>query len=143
MVVLLCLQDETPQRPKSLSRPWSPDEELALSKELQRDRVNNVYGSSLPSSRSDPYWVKLMNRFPFMDKYEKEYRIERLCEKVRRMRLRYESLDTRIKAGETSVYKNTHEGVLWRIWHTIWGPLKVSHETVFERACVLSLISLS
>lgn len=78
-----------------------------------------------------------MGRFSFMDKYEKEQRIERLCEKVRRMRLRYENLQNRIKAGETSVYKNPHEAVLWRIWHTIWGPNKVSRLSVFEIMLIL------
>lgn len=67
-----------------------------------------------------------MNKLSFMDKYDsKEQRIERLCEKVRRMRLRYEALSQRIQAGETNVWKNEHEGTLWRIWHTIWGPNKV------------------
>lgn len=88
--------------------------------------MDDVYGSTLPAARSDPYWDTLMSRLPFVNQYEEELRRERLCEKVRRMRLRYESLNTRLKAGETSVYKNAHEGVLWRIWHTIWGPNKVS-----------------
>jgi len=138
MVLILCLQDKAPQKSKSLSQPWSPDEELALSKELQRDRVNNLYGSSLPSARADPYWGKLMNRLSFLDKYEDEQRIERLCEKIRRMRMRYESLITRLRGREMNVYKNPHEEMLWRIWHTIWGPHKVSHKTVFEKACLVS-----
>lgn len=137
LVIILCLQDETPRKQNN-SRPWLPDEELALSRELQKDRLYNTYGTSLPSARADPYWEKLMGKLSFMDKYEKEQRIERLCEKVRRMRLRYESLNTRLKAGETSVYKNPHEGTLWRIWHTIWGPNKVSHVAVSEITLVLS-----
>jgi hypothetical protein len=123
---------ETPQKTARASRPWLPDEELALSKEIQKDRAHDVYGAQLPAARADPYWEKLMSRLLFMDKYEEEYRVERLCEKVRRMRLRYDSLLTRIKAGETNVWKSDHEGKLWRIWHTIWGPLKVSHITIDE-----------
>ncbi|XP_024368247.1 uncharacterized protein [Physcomitrium patens] len=118
---------ETPQKTAKPSRPWLPEEETTLSKELQLDRVNNVYGNTLPAARADPYWEKLMNKLSFMDKYDsKEQRIERLCEKVRRMRLRYEALSQRIQAGETNVWKNEHEGTLWRIWHTIWGPNKAT-----------------
>lgn len=73
-----------------------------------------------------------MNRLPFMDRYDPEQRTERLCEKVRRMRLRYEALLHRIQAGETNVWKSDHEGVLWRMWHTIWGPHKVKHMFIFE-----------
>ena len=121
----MCLQGETPLKTAKPSRPWLPEEELLLSKEIQKDRVYDVYGANLPAARADPYWEKLISRLSFMDKYEKEYRVERLCEKVRRMRLRYDNLFTRIKAGESNVWKNDHEGKLWRIWHTIWGPLKV------------------
>jgi len=109
-----------------------------------KDRANDAYGSSLPASRSDPYWEKLVSRFSFMEKYEKAQRIERLCEKVTRMRLRFEAINKLLKAGERcGVYKNAHEGVLWRIWLAIWGPNKVSHETFFKRTLIFSLIRLS
>lgn len=76
-----------------------------------------------------------------MVKYEKELQAERLCEKVRRMRLRYDALQLRLKAGETSVWKNDHEGKLWRIWHTIWGPNKVSRALLMRLACILFVSS--
>ncbi|XP_024368494.1 uncharacterized protein [Physcomitrium patens] len=119
-------EEETPQKASRPSRPWSPEEEIVLSKELQLDRYNDVYGATLPASRADQYWERLMNRLPFMDRYDPEQRTERLCEKVRRMRLRYEALLHRIQAGETNVWKSDHEGVLWRMWHTIWGPHKAT-----------------
>ena len=122
---------------------WSPTEELSLSKEIQKDRVHNLYGDNIPSSRADPYWENLISRLSFMDRYEEEHKVERLCEKVRRMRLRYDHLLARIKAGETNVWKNDHEGKLWRIWHTIWGPNKVSFITIDEMALLSLLRSMS
>lgn len=102
---------------------------MALSKEVQKDRFNGVYGSSLPSAKSDPYWEDLVGRCPFMLQYEEDLRIERLREKVRRMRLRYEDLDKRHKAGDTNVYRKPHEKDLWPIWKAIWGPIKVINES--------------
>jgi hypothetical protein len=121
---------DTPQKAKKPAQQWLYDEEITLSTELQKDRVQDVFGPVLPASRADPYWEKLLRRLPFMEKYDKEHSVERLCEKVRRMRLRYEILLQRIKMDEATIWKNKNEETLWRIWHTIWGPMKATVDTM-------------
>lgn len=138
--VRFCLysQDEkdTPQKAKRAAQQWLYEEEITLSTELQKDRVQNVFGSVLPASRADPYWEKLLRRLPFMVKYDKEHSVERLCEKVRRMRLRYEILLQRIKRDEATIFKNKNEENLWRIWHTIWGATKVGSHNPTTSFCI-------
>lgn len=137
---VLCLysqsEKDTPQKTKKPAQQWLYEEEMNLTLELQKDRVQDVVGPVLPASRADPYWEKLLRRLPFMAKYDKEHSVERLCEKVRRMRIRYEVLLQRIKMDEATIWKNKNEENLWRIWHTIWGPVKVGSLNPTTSFCI-------
>ncbi|KAH7421916.1 hypothetical protein KP509_13G081400 [Ceratopteris richardii] len=102
----------SPVKPKI----FTGKDELVLTTEILHDVKKGV---EIPTKKTDGYWSTLADRLH--DRMEDSRSKEQLCEKTKRMKVRYLSMTEKFKEIGEQKFRNTADKELFSLWDQIWG----------------------